>query len=93
MEPPTISDLETVFSSVISSLLALAAIALFVMLTVGGFKRMMAGDDPKAVEGASKTITSAITGLVLLLVSYLVLVLIAEITGASALTTFDIFLN
>lgn len=91
MEPPRISDLETVFSSVVSSALALAVIALFVMLTIGGFRRLTAGDDAKAVEMSSKTITYAIGGLVLLLVSYLIMTLLTTIVNVD-LTKFRIFI-
>jgi hypothetical protein len=81
MPPATISDLGTVFSNVVSYALGFAGIVLFVLLIVGGFKFITSGGDPKAVESARKTITSAITGLVIILVSYLILVLISNITG------------
>jgi len=81
MAPARISDLEIVFGNVVKFALGLAAIALFCMLVVGGFSYITAGDNPKAAEGAQKTITYAIGGLALVLVSYLILVLIKMITG------------
>lgn len=81
MPPATISDLGTVFSNVVSYALGFAGIVLFVLLIVGGFKFITSGGDPKAVESARKTITSAIAGLIIILVSYLILVLISNITG------------
>jgi Type IV secretion system pilin len=91
MEPAKISDLSTVFGNVVSAALGLAAIVLFVLLLMGGFKYITSGGDPKAVESAQKTITSAIIGLVLILVSYLILVLITNITGVDV-TNFKILL-
>ena len=91
MPPAQISDLETVFESLVRAILGFAAITLFILLVVGGFKFITSGGDPKAVEGAKKTISYAILGLVLLLVSYLILVLIREITGAPV-TEFNITL-
>lgn len=79
--PPPLSALGTVFSNVVSYALGFAGIVLFVLLIVGGFKFITSGGDPKSVESARKTITSAIAGLVIILVSYLILVLISNITG------------
>ena len=78
---PAISDLERVFSSVVRAILGFAGIVLFVLLVMGGLKYITSGGDPKAAEGAKKTITYAIGGLVVVLLSYLVLVLIKTITG------------
>lgn len=88
-EPATISQLEDVFEKVVGSALALAGIVLFVLLLTGGVKYITSGGDPKATEGAQKTITYAIGGLLLILFSYLILLLIGTITGVD-LTQFKI---
>ena len=85
-----LSDLEGVFGNVIKSALALAGVVLFVLLLVGGIKYITSGGDPKAAEGAQKTITYAIGGLILILLSYLILVLIKTITGVDV-TQFIIY--
>lgn len=77
----TIANLNCLFGNAVKSLLGFAGIALFVMLLVGGFKYITSGGDPKGVEGAQKTITYAIIGLVVLLLAYLMLVLLHVITG------------
>lgn len=87
--PASIADLETVFGNVIGAFLGLAGIVLFIYLIMGGFKYILSGGDPKAAEGAQKTITYAVGGLVLILLSYLILVLIGKITGVT-LTGFTI---
>jgi hypothetical protein len=76
-----ISDFECIFGNVVKVALAFAGVVLFVLLIVGGLKYITSGGDPKATEGAQKTITYAILGLVLILLSYLILVLIHAITG------------
>lgn len=86
-----ISDLQTLIGNVIGYALGFAGIVLFVLLIVGGFKFITSGGDPKAVEGARKTLTSAIAGLVIILISYLILVLIKNITGVDV-TNFSIML-
>lgn len=88
----TIADLEIVYGNVVKAIIGLAGIALFVMLLVGGFKYITAGDDPKAIDAAKKTLTYAIGGLVLILVSYLILLLIQTITGANV-TQFNVQLQ
>ena len=88
--PAELSQLEDVFESVVTSLLALGGIVLFLMLLSGGFKYLTSGGDPKAVEGAKNTLTYAIGGLVLLAFSYLILVIIGTFTGADV-TNFVIF--
>jgi hypothetical protein len=81
MAPAKLSDLETVFGNVVKDALAFAGVVLFILLIVGGFKYITSGGDPKAAEGAQKTITYAIGGLLLILVSYLIIYLIYWITG------------
>ncbi|MFC1625586.1 hypothetical protein ACFL1Q_00890 [Patescibacteria group bacterium] len=79
--PATIEDFEAVFAKVTSVILGFAGITFFVLLLVGGFKYITSGGDPKAVEGAKKTITLALGGLILILLSYIILRLIYKITG------------
>jgi len=77
----TLQDLEGLFSNVVNIILGIAGITFFVLLLSSGFKFITSGGDPKALEGAKKTLTFAIGGLILIIVSYLILLLIKEITG------------
>lgn len=90
---PTLDQLEGVFTSLISALLALGGVVLFIMLLTGGFKFLTSGGDPKAVEGAKKTMTTAIAGIVLLAASYLILKILSDITGVIDITEFNITHN
>ena len=87
-----IGDLQEVFEGLIGVIIGFAGIVFFLILLVGGFKYMTAGSDPKAMESAKKTLTVAIGGMVLLALSYLVLVIIEELTGAPV-TEFSILGN
>ena len=87
---PTIKGFEAIFENVISVVLSLGAFALFIMLVSGGIRFLTAGDDPKAVEGAKKTISTAIGGIVILVLSYLFLVFIKQFTGMDV-TSFKVF--
>ncbi|OGM21461.1 hypothetical protein A2955_02560 [Candidatus Woesebacteria bacterium RIFCSPLOWO2_01_FULL_37_19] len=73
---------ECLFGRAVSVVLALAGIALFIMLVLGGFKYLSSGGDPKALDSAKKTLTYAIGGMILLVLSVIVLRLIGAITGA-----------
>lgn len=88
----TIEDLKVIFGNIVRSFITLSGMALFILLLVGGFKYITSGGDPKALESAQKTITYAIGGLVVILLSFLILVLIKTITGVDV-TQFNIILN
>jgi len=77
-----LSDLDFIIERVIGAILSLAGIAFFLLLLASGFKYMTAGGDPKAVESAKKSLTTAIGGIVFIALSYLILVLIEQLTGA-----------
>lgn len=83
MDPAPLSALEDIFAYVVRSLIALGGVVLLIMLLTGGFKYLTSGGDPKAVEGAKKTLTTAIGGLIMLLGSYIILRIIAEFTGTN----------
>ena len=87
--PAKISDLETVFGSVVSVALSAAGIAVLVMLIVGGFKFLSAGGDKEATQKAGKTITYAIGGLVLVLSAWIILNLLGNFLGVN-FSVFDI---
>lgn len=77
----TLQYLETIFANVISAALAFAAIVLFIMFLIAGFRYLTSGGDPKAVEAAKGTLTHAIAGLVILVLAFVILQLIKIITG------------
>lgn len=83
--PATIKDFEGVFSNVLGLLIGLGAIIFFIMLILGGFNIMSAGGDPKALEGAKKTITYAIGGMILLALSLLIFKVVEAFTGVDLL--------
>jgi TRAP-type C4-dicarboxylate transport system permease small subunit len=85
----TIQGFNCVFKIVLNLVVQFAGIAVFILLLVGGFKYLTSGGNPEAKKAASGTITFAVIGLSLLLGSWLILLLIKEITGVDV-TTFVI---
>lgn len=86
----TLRGLEAIFSNMVSVILGLAGIVLFLLLVIGGFRYITSGGDPKKVEQARNTLTYAIAGILVIALSFLVLRIIQELTGADV-TEFRIF--
>jgi hypothetical protein len=59
-------------------------VALF-MIIFAGYQFLFSGGDSKAVDGARKTLTFAILGLVLIFLSFTILSIIATVTGVACL--------
>ena len=85
----TIGCLEILFKNFVQSLIAFAAVALFIMLLVGGYKFLFSAGDPKKLESARGTITSAIVGIVIMSLAYLIIFTIQKFTGVNV-TQFNI---
>lgn len=78
----TIKCIVPLFESLIKGVLALSGVALFVMLVVGGFNFLLSGGDPKKLEAARGTLTSAVIGLVVIVVAFLIIKTVEVATGA-----------
>lgn len=77
----TFKCFESVFTNVVVALTALVGIALFIMLVVGGYGFLFSGGDQKKLEKARGTLNAAITGVVVIVVAYLILKTIWLFTG------------
>lgn len=71
-----IADLMNIF---LPLLMIGAAFVLLVMLLYGGYLRITAGDNPENVTKAQRTMTYAILGLVIIIISFAVVRLITAI--------------
>jgi len=89
--PAKISDLQSIFTSLVAAIIPLAGIVLFIMLIIGGFQYITSGGDPKKAGAARNTLTFAILGLVLVAMGYLILVVIAQFTGVTGILNFEIY--
>lgn len=86
----TIQCLEPIFGRVVQATLALAGVALFVMLVVGGYNFLLSGGDQKKLEAARGTLTNAVIGLVVIVCAYLVIRTVQLFTGVTGITEFTI---
>lgn len=88
--PAPLSAGTEVFESILGAAIPFAGIVLFIMLLWGGFQYITSGGDPKKAGAARNTLTYAIVGIVLIALAYLILVIIAEFTGAEGILNFSI---
>ena len=69
--PLTLQDFESRFiDGIIPAAIALAGLACFIYILIGGFKYLTAGGDDKALQSAKNTLTFAFIGLFLVIGSY-----------------------
>ena len=87
--PAGLSEIETVFTNVISVVVGLGFITLLVMLVMAGIQYLTSGGEPKAVQAAHQTVTWAFLGIVFMAIAWLVLQLIKVFTGIDV-TSFNI---
>jgi hypothetical protein len=76
-----LQDLSCYIGNILEALIPLIGVISFIMILVGGFKILTSAGDAKGMAGGKQTITLAIAGLALAIISWLVLVLIKNVTG------------
>ena len=78
-----LSDLPTYVGNVLEFMIPLIGMVSFIMILTGGFKILTSGGDSKGLEGGKQTITLAIVGIALAIISWLTLVIIKNVTGVN----------
>lgn len=81
-DPAKLSDLSTYFGNILEAIIPLIGLVSFIMVLVGGFKILTSAGDAKGMEGGKQTITLAIAGVALAIISWLILLLVQNVTGA-----------
>jgi TRAP-type C4-dicarboxylate transport system permease small subunit len=77
----TKTDPQKFMSAAIQALLVLGVIIFFFMLLSGGIKWMTSQGNPAQMEGARKTITAAVVGLVIVFSIFVIIMFINAIFG------------
>lgn len=84
----SILSISTLVNILLKNSLAIAGVICLVLLILGGFSFIVsAGGDAKAKEKGKNTITSALTGLVLIIAAYWIIQIIEIITGIKILNS------
>lgn len=84
----TLKCIPVVFQNIVSAALLFAGIVAVILIIISGIKFLTSGGDPKQVEGARHTLTYAIIGLIVILFSFAIINLIADITGVQCIKFF-----
>jgi len=79
--------LGTVLKNTVGILFAVGAIGFTVMIIWGGVDWILSGGDKEKIAGARKRIVTAITGLVLLSLSFVIMVVIGQVLNIEFLQT------
>lgn len=88
-DPAGLTQIEELFTNIISIVVGLGFIAVLVMLVWAGFKYLTSGGEQKAIQQAHQVVTWALLGIVFMAIAYLILLLIENFTGVHV-SVFDI---
>ncbi len=81
--PPSFACIPEVIQNVINGFLYFAGTVAMFFIVFAGIKYLLSGGDPKQVEGAKKTLTYAIIGLIVVLSAFFIINFLHYITGVS----------
>ena len=84
----TLDCIPAIIQNVIAAAFLFGGIITFMLIMYSGVKRILSGGDPKQVEGARKTMTYAIIGFLIILLSFTILNLISSLTGVKCILNF-----
>lgn len=77
----TLKCIPEFFGSLINILIAFGGVSAVILIIFGGIKFLLSGGDPIKVEGARKTVTFALIGLGLILLSFVAIKVVSTVTG------------
>ncbi|HKZ34535.1 MAG TPA: pilin [Patescibacteria group bacterium] len=87
-DPVQLSCLGYIFINIVNSLFYLAGAAVLFIIIYGGYLFVTSIGNPQQVERAKHTLTHAFIGLGVILLSWVILRVVAEVTGSSDILTF-----
>lgn len=86
----TIQGFECLIANVLSSVTTIIGLAAFVMLIIASFLYLTSSGNSKGTEAAKQTMTYAIIGIIVALMSFFILQLISDFTGVRGFLRFDL---
>lgn len=86
----TLNCVPVVITSVTNALFSLAAVTAVFFIVFSGIKFLTSGGDPVKVEQARRTITFAIIGLILVLMSFFIIKLISNVLNTDCINKFNL---
>ena len=89
--PATLGCFNILLPNIIRSAFIFVGSVTVIMIIMAGIKFIMSGGDNKQIDSARKTLTYAIIGLSIVVFSYLIINLVAYVTGAKCIANFSSF--
>jgi len=77
----TLACIPIVINNVITAALVFSGMVALVLIIYSGTRYITSRGDPTKVEGAKKTLTYAILGLIVIFLSFFIVTLISKLTG------------
>jgi|SRR3989344_7319090 len=74
-------------SNIINGVFALSGIIAVILITLSGIRLLVSGGDPIKVEKAKKSLTYAVIGFIIVLLSFFILKVVSLITGAECINS------
>lgn len=87
---PTLKCLEPLFENILGALAGLVFVILLAMFMMGSLNWLTAGDNAEKLKKARGTFISAVVGLVIISVSYLIINILGSFLGIDKLGVFEI---
>ncbi len=84
----TLNCLPNLFANIIFWLLAFSGTAALFFVIFSGIRIITSGGDAKQLDEARKSLTFAVLGLILILVSFLIINLVSTVTGVECIKKF-----
>jgi hypothetical protein len=79
--PASLKCVPYFLNNVVGALMIFSGVAAVIFIVFAGIKFITSGGDPIKVEGAKKTMTFAIIGLVIVLLSFVILKVFTTVSG------------
>lgn len=86
-EFPAGSTLGDIISKLLIYIFPLAGLLLLLYLLYGGYRFLFSGGNPKSIEEGKSIITTALTGFIIIFVSFWVVQIVATILGLDSILT------
>ena len=86
----TLQCIPVVFSYIVQAAVVFSGLVAVFFIVYAGIQFILSTGEAKQVEGAKKTMTYAILGLIVVLLSFLVVNFIAKVTGVNCITWFGL---
>lgn len=86
----TLDCLPTLFQNIVGWILIFAGVIALFLIILSGIKFTTSGGDPKQIDEARKTLTYAIIGLIVVLLSFTIINFISYVTGIDCIKKFGL---